>query len=181
MMGDDEVAKIIYFLVRLTGERTNTLDLVAQAARSRCNTVNFALTCKRIASVLRNIATNAQVELLARASTNITPLCMDIEYPFTKQMRDEMRSCDQLRMLRAAQNNIACHCSKPCCKRYQKALNKDIRKGNVFKTRILPILASRTVPKHPTKSRLITLLESCSLLATNASGNSIFAHVRKRL
>lgn len=181
VMGDDEIATIIYFLVRLTGESTNTLDLVEQVGRSRCNTINFALTCRRIASVLRNIATNTQVELLARASTKITPLCMDIEYPFTKQMCDEMRSCDQFRMLRAAQNNIACHCSKPCCKRYQKALNKDIRKGSVFKTLVLPMLASRMVPKHPTKSRLIPLLESCSLLATNASGNSIFAHVRKRL
>eukprot|EP00966_Prymnesium_polylepis_P196059 4543558-Prymnesium_polylepis.1 len=50
MIGDDEIAKIIYFSVRLTGESTNTLDLLEQAALSRCSTVNFARTCKRIAS-----------------------------------------------------------------------------------------------------------------------------------
>ncbi len=180
-VSDDDIARIMEFMLEMPPPRMGVLDMLDAAAQTRAAVVHFSLCCTRFASVLRSIATKVKTEVVARGATKISPIQLDCAYPFTKQMRSEMLSVDQFKMLRAAQNSMACHCAKACCLKYQKAFNKDIKKGDVFKTPSSPRLAPRLIPFPVNESRVVPVLESCNLLAATPEGDSAFAYFRKRM
>lgn len=179
-LSEDVIARVIECVLQMRRCNTGLLDMLDEAASTRASVVNFALSCNRVAVVLRTITTDAKAEVIARGATKIAPLRTDVSYPFTLQMRNEMLSCEQFKMLRAAENSMACHCAKACCLKYQKAFNRDIRKGRVFMSP-----SSKSVPRALTTStshsQVVPVLESCGLLAATPEGSAAFAYLRKRL
>ena len=171
MLSEDNVARIFDFVMQIdTG--TSEIDYLHQAEKARVSAIQFALTCKRVASILRITATRQHAEILARGSTSIFPTDLEHMYPFTLQMKSEMVSCDQLKMGREAQKAMTCHCAKACCQKYQKGFNRDVRKGRIFKSE----LSIRT-----DVASVVPALESCHLLSASPCGEHAFAHVNRRL
>lgn len=174
---DDSIVRIFELVLKIGDTDARGLPYLRDAEETRKTAASFALTCRRVYSILETIAAPQKAEILARGSTKITPFCRDAEYPFTQQMRNELLSCDQIKMLQKALRAMACHCSKACCARYQKGFNKDIQRGKVFSRPSSP----RTAPPTYTEFRLTTIFESCSLLAPCSDGKSAFAYVRRRV
>lgn len=177
IISDDSVVRIFELILTIGDTNARGLPYLRATEETRKTAASFALTCRRVYSILETIAAPQKAEILARGSTKITPFCRDAEYPFTQQMRNELLSCDQIKMLQKALRAMACHCSKACCARYQKGFNKDIQKGNVFSRPSSP----RTTPPTYTEFCLSTIFESCSLLAPCSDGKSAFAYVRRRV
>jgi hypothetical protein len=171
MLSDDDIARIFDFLMDFD-KTTTGMDYNVAAVAARKAAVCFGLCCKRTASVLKNIATEQQAEILARKATSIYPSSPLAAFPFTDQMQSELVSCDQLRLLREALRAISCHCAKACCANYQKAFNKDVRKCKVLK----PDAAICT-----STSSVCPISESCSLIDSTPCGKFAFAHVKRRL
>jgi hypothetical protein len=171
MLSDDDIARILDFVMNFRKSITG-FDYIEAASDARRAAVCFALCCKRTASVLRNVATEQQAEVLARGATSIYPSSPMSAFPFTEQMNAELVSCDQLRLLREALRAISCHCAKACCANYQKAFNKDVRKGKVLKHDAAICLQTSSV---------VPIADSCSLLEATPCGKSAFAHVKRRL
>lgn len=137
----------------------------------------LAISCKRLCNLVRSGYHCLQAEALARASTRITPRLPFSEDAFTVQMREELASCDHLKMLRAAQCAMTCHCASSCCSKYMRAFNKDVRTGNVFSRAPSPTLASGS----PENSRMVSVVENCSAIAVCSSGTCAFAYMRERV
>lgn len=171
MLSDDDVARIFDFVMQIDTDSVG-LDYLNQAEKARTSAVQFALTCKRVASILKMTATRQHAEILARGSTSIFPSDPSHPYPFTLQMKSEMVSCDQLKMMREAQKAMTCHCAKACCQKYQKGFNRDVRKGKIFK-KDLSICTD--------VASVVPALESCHLLSASPCGEHAFAHVNLRL
>lgn len=174
---DDSIVRILELILKMSDNNALGIPYLRAAEKTRKVAVNFALTCRRVYSILETIAAPQKAEMLARASTTITPFYRDTDNPFTQQMRNELLSCDQIKMLQKALRAMACHCAKACCARYQRCFNKDIQKGNIFSRPSSP----RTTPPKYTEFRLATVFDSCSLLAPCSDGETAFAYVRRRL
>ena len=178
-IADDVIVKIIECLMDIESSgwiwMGDCSGYMTKSDATRANTFNFSFTCKRMHRILNNVATRHRAEILARGSTSIMPRNTSSLTPFTEQMCAELTSCDQLVMLRAACKQMACHCAKKCCYRYQKCFNKDLQHGNVFPLPTSP----RLRPRH-TDFKLLPIFESCSLLAPSLFGNVAFAYIRER-
>jgi hypothetical protein len=179
-IGDDIIVKIIECLMNIGSSgwiwRGDCSGYMDKSNATRTNTFNFSFTCKRMHRILNNVATRHRAEILARGSTSIMPRNISSLTPFTEQMYAELTSCDQLVMLRAACKQMACHCAKKCCNRYQKCFNKDIQHGNVF-----PCPTSPGLRPHHKDFKLLPIFESCSLLAPSLFGNVAFAYIREKM
>jgi hypothetical protein len=175
LVSDDCIASIFRMML-IVESKTCGLAYFEQVDLTRKSVLSFAFACKRFARVLCNVCPELQAEALARSCTRVVPSSPYSESCFTSQMREELLSCDHLKMLRAAQRAMTCHCAKSCCHRYQKAFNKDIRKGDVFSRPSSPTLGICAGDEN----RLVTVTENCSLMAVAPSGNSAFVYARDR-
>tara|TARA_B110001450_G_scaffold221117_1_gene216975 strand:+ start:6796 stop:8823 length:2028 start_codon:yes stop_codon:yes gene_type:complete len=180
IIADDSIVRILEFILTIDDTNARGIPYLRAAEETRKTAVSFALTCHRVYSVMESIAAPQKAEILARGSTKITPFYRSTEYPFTQQMRSELLSCDQMKMLQKALRSMACHCSKACCARYQHGFNKDVQKGKIFSRPSSPRTTPTTPPTY-TEFRLTTVFESCSLLAPCSDGKSAFAYVRRRV
>ena len=177
MLGDDAITRIIEYLMEVPSDTTG-LQYLREIEDSRMSVVSLMLTCNRIASLMRDNATAQKAELHARASTKIMPANPSSNTAFTEQVKDELVSCDQLRMLRKAHQAMACHCAKACCLKVQNAFNRDIAKKRIFRR---PSSPAAKIPDGVSKSRVIPIMEACSMLAPSESGTSAYAYRRRRL
>lgn len=174
-VSDDDIASIFRWLLYIPGDAVG-LTYFEQVETSRKAVVSLGLSCRRIASVLSLVCPEIQAEALARTCTRVVPRTPFDELAFTTQMRNELLSCDHLKLLRAAQNAMACHCAKMCCHHIQRSFNKDIRKGEVFCRPASPMLGTCAGDE----SRLINVTDNCSLLSASRCGNHAFVYARKR-
>ena len=174
-VSDDTVASIFRMLLRMQ-PKAHGLAYFEEVEVTRKSAISLALSCKRFARVFGSVCPELQGEALARSCTRVLPSAPFSDLCFTKQMRDELLSCDHLKMLRAAQSAMACHCAKSCCHRYQKCFNRDIRKGEVFSRPASPTLGTCAGDEN----RLVTITDNCSLLAVAPIGDSGFVYARER-
>lgn len=174
-VSDDDISSIFRWMLHIPSDAVG-LSYFAHVEASRKAVVSLALSCRRFAVVLRMVCPNLQAEALARTCTRVLPRTPFEELAFTAQMRDELLSCDHLKLLRAAQNAMACHCAKACCHHIQRSFNKDIRKGEVFYRPSSPTLGTCAGDQ----SRLINVMDNCSLLDASRCGNHAFTYSRKR-
>lgn len=174
-VSDDCVASIFRMLLLVKPEVCG-LAYFEQVDLTRKSVVSLALSCKRFARVLSTVCPELQAEALARSCTRVLPSTPFSDLAFTMQMREELLSCDHLKMLRAAQRAMTCHCAKSCCHRYQKAFNRDIRKGGLFSRPSSPTLGTCAGDEN----RLVNVTENCSLLAVAPSGSNAFVYARDR-
>jgi hypothetical protein len=176
IISDDCVAEILKSVLFIPCGRIGNsyLHKVDETVTSFCG---MMLSCTRICNLIRGSLNALHAEALARASTVIIPRTPFAQNAFTVQMSDELASCDHLKMLRSAQRAIACHCAGQCCERYRRYFNKELRNGEVFSRPPSPTLKSAS----PENSRIVSAMESCTLIAVQHSGSSAFAHVRERV
>lgn len=172
----DDCLASIFRMILFVEPKTCGLAYFEQVDITRKSVLSLALACIRFARVLRTVCPELQAEALARSCTRVVPSSPYSELCFTSQMRDELLSCDHLKMLRSAQRAMTCHCAKSCCHKYQKAFNKDIRKGDIFSRPSSPTLGTCA----GNENRLVPVAENCSLMAVAPSGNSAFLYARER-
>lgn len=169
ILSDDELVHVIEALLELPPDLFG-LKYIEAARKTHRAVSAFALTCGRVASVLRALAPRQQAEAIARAAAAVVPVDRAVPLPFTLQMKAELASVDQLRLTRCAVKAMACHCAQKCCQRYQRLLNKDLRRGNVLSN----VAEARSF-------RLVSALDTCNLIAAAPDGDAVFAYVRCRL
>ena len=175
-LSDDTLAFIIECLLARP-KVDSGLSYFDEADRGGQAVLSLAASCRRFSTLIRNTFPETQIEALARSCTRVLPQNQCTAFAFTKQVKDEMLSCDALKMLRAAHAAMALHCANDCCHHVHRAFNKDVRKGLVF---------SR--PSSPTKSscasndnQLVSIYENCSLQSANGDGSAVFMYIRERL
>lgn len=175
IVSDDDIACIFRCLLHIPSGVVG-LSYFKLIEQSRKAVVALGLSCRRFAAVLRNVCPDIQAEALARTCTRVLPRMPFDDLAFTAQMRDELLSCDHVKMLQAAQNALVCHCAKACCQNMQRGFNKDIRKGHIFSRPTSPTLGTHAGDE----SRLVSVTDNCSLLAVSRCGNHAFAYARVR-
>lgn len=141
ILADDSVLKIMHLITALpaTSAGLDVHDAVVKSARLLRT---LLLTCRRMVAVLHGQGVALHKEMAARAATQIVPSKLDIDYPFTQQMRDESFSSDQLTVLREAIENMVSHCAGPCCQRIQNEFNRKTKRLYVAARRSTLITAS---------------------------------------
>lgn len=176
LLSDDSITMIMWAV--LTAPKSLCgLSYFDEIDRGMRAIFNMALSCRRLASVLNKVCPELQAEALARKCTRVLPQPRDHELGFTRQMRNELLSCDHLKMLRAAQGAMALHCAKDCCKNVQRAFNKDIRKGVIFSRPSSPTMSTCA----PEENQLLRISDNCSIIEANEDGNCAFMYARERL
>lgn len=139
--------------------------------------LNLALCSKRFATLVSKFCPELQIEAIARCCTRVLPRDAGDMLAFTKQMRNELLSCDHIKMLRAAHAAMTLHCGRDCCRNARRAFNKDVKKGNVFSRPSSPTMATCA----PAENQLLSISENCSLQSANDDGNVVFMYMRERL
>lgn len=174
-LSDDEIVYIFRILMKLPSREIG-LKYFESVRCSSKSVVSLALTCRRFAAVLQAACPDVQAEALARSCTRVVPRAPYNDVAFTRQMRDELLSCDHIKLLRAAQNAMACHCAAACCHNIQRAFNSDIKKGSVFSRPASPTLGMCASDE----STLVQVSENCALMVVSNCGNHAFVYSRKR-
>ena len=139
--------------------------------------VNLALTCRRFAFVLSTQCPEVQAEILARRSTRVLPGPRQHEFAFSRQVRDEILSCDHLTMLKSAEKAMALHSANKTSMALQNAFNRDIKSGALFSRQ--PSAALSTCA--PQDNRLLRIADCCNILEANQDGTSAFMYIHERL
>lgn len=125
-VGDDVVLCIMHTIVHLDSNTERGIDLNRAVNESARSLRSLLLTCRRFPSVLAGPGRELQKEMAARAGTQIAPPLNDhTVYPFSKQMRHEMRSQMQLKRLQTAITKMAVHCAGPCCAKARNEFNRE--------------------------------------------------------
>lgn len=162
LVSDDAIVRIVELLMFLPCTTVASVHPVAE--ESRRNTVSFVLCCKRFHSILQTVAVSQQAELHARAATSIVPVAPWLPGSYTRQLEDELKSCDQIKTLKRAQDAMALHCARACCLRTQKAFNRELSKRSAVPT-----------------ATLVPASESCSVFASARDSSVAFVYRRRRL
>lgn len=136
----------------------------------------MARSCRRLSLILHNCCPELRTEALSRMCTRVRPQDAGDTLAFTRQMKSELLSCDQLRIVKGAQNAMALHCSKDCCRNARRAFNKDVKKG-----RVLARPSSPGAKCAPSDSQVVPVTDNCSLQHANEDGSVVFAYIRERL
>ena len=126
VVNDDVVLHIMHMIVHIDSLTERGIDLNRVVNSSARTLRSLLLTCRRFPAVLAGPGLALQKEMAARAGTQIAPpLDERVVYPFTQQMRCEMRSQGQLRHLQTAISKMAVHCAGPCCARVRNEFNRE--------------------------------------------------------
>ena len=171
ILPDDAIIYLAMNLLKL-GPKEERVAYFKDVESSRHTFLIFLTLCRRIASTIYRLRPQLLVEALARACTRVEPVARQLEDAmlFTKHMFGEMRSYNQLKMLEFSITSMALHCARECCEYYRIAFNKDLRK-------------KRVIPPSPyvklDESRLISVLQNCSLVACQPDGEFAFAYARE--
>lgn len=180
-LSDDCIMAIVRALLILAptnpGERSVGLKYFASVDASSKAVCNLMLTCKRMTNVIAAHCPELLAEAVARKCTRVVPASSFNTFSFTRQMQNELLSCDHIKMLRAAQSSMTCHCARSCCYKVQKAFNKDIQSGKVFSRPSSPTLGTCCTEEN----RLIAVLDNCTMLSVQQDGDYAFAFMRERL
>ena len=174
---EDDCLEIIFCMLLQISNNIAGLEYFDAVDVSRKSVSSLALCCRRFAALLSNTFPHIRAESLARACTRVVPRAPFNKLSFTEQMREELLSCDHLKLLQAAQRAMACHCSRSCCQPNHKLFNSSLRNGAVFSRPRSPTL--RTCAGD--ESRLVDVVDECKLLAVNTAGDSAFIYSRQRL
>lgn len=129
-VGDDVVLHIMHLIVRIDSRTERGIDLNRAVNSSARALRSLLLACRRFPAVLAGPGVVLQKEMAARAGTQIAPPLDDrVAYPFSQQMRRELRSQTQLRRLQTAISQMAVHCAGPCCARARNEFNRERANG----------------------------------------------------
>ena len=181
-LSDDCITAIVRSLLLLQNSNASRsgsvgLEYFSSVETSSKAVCGLMLTCKRMANAIASHCPELLAEAVARKCTRVVHTSSLSTFAFTKQMRNELLSCDHVKMLRAAQSNFACHCARFCCHKIQRAFNKDISKGRVF-----PSPPSQTLGTSCREgNRVIPVLDNCTLLSVQQDGDYAFAFLRERM
>ncbi len=123
-LSDDIVGLIIVQLITLTPK----FDYL-QVCEILKDAKSFILTCRRFHRITCSSAGKAALaEVLAMSSTHVLPRSMG-EFTFTKQVRAELQSRNQLCLVRDGLQSMALHCAGKCCKNARRAFCKDAQRS----------------------------------------------------
>ena len=170
LLSDDIVCFILRLALKIKSIAEHPFEYFSDADRCASSILNVACTCRRLREIVHSVCPEIGVECVARSCTRTMPIYPYSKFAFTQQMWDELRSCDQLKILKAADKAISLHCAKDCCRHVRRAFNKDLSKGLVLHR-----------PSVPSFHRLLTVATTCGLQCANLDGNVIFTYQRERL
>ena len=137
LVDDDVLVDIMHLLVQLTRSTPPGLQMHKAVMNGARDLRSLLMTCRRMGSVLRVTGADLNMEMAARAATQITPP-MVFPYPFTAQMEREQQSSNQLEVLQKGIANMATHCASPCCQGTRNEFNRPCQ-------RIYPVVRRSTV------------------------------------
>ena len=170
-VSDEVIVLVLEHLAALPVGPLCGLDLRHAVRATVDNLAALASTCRRMNTVLCVIAPGLRKELVARATTQIAPLGLDVgrwdvgARPYTAQVEAETRSADQLALLRVAVDGMVTHCGMPHCRHYRQTLNRELRR------RALPV-------PRPGMVRSVCDENTLAMAAT-AAGDVVFLAVRR--
>jgi len=177
MLCDDTICKIVAELLQLSRTPPGIAYLEAAAA-SRRSVVALMLSCRRTHDLINSAALPYKAELHARMATKIVAVQRESAWPFTDQLGQELVSFDQLRMLHASHQAMACHCARTCCLRVRRAFNRDVAKSR--------ILARPCSPKPSASGAafagcIVSATDTAAMLAPTQDGTAAYVYRRRRL
>jgi len=165
-LGDDQIVDIMMHVVDIPAGTTMGLDLRNTVCSGARSLGAFVATCLRIGNVLNTAGFELNQEMNARAATHIAPaphVFNETKFPFTRQLRLECKSSDQLRLLRDSISGLAVHCAGSCCARSRVDVNHKRPKCT------------------DTYSMVVPIAERSSLLTASLDGHYSFVATRKRI
>jgi len=166
-LGDDQLVDIMLHVVEIPRGTTMGLDLRNAVCGGARSLGAMVATCRRMGEVMNTAGFELTQEMNARAATHIAPgrkVFAETRFPFTRQLRLECKSSDQLCLLRDAISGLAVHCAGSCCARSRVEVN-----------------AHSTPRSKGTYSMVVPVTERSTLLSASASGNYAFVATRKRI
>lgn len=175
LLGDDYILRILEILMFIPEGCTVGRSLNENVKAGCQDLAALLATSKRFGDVLKYTGRALHLELVARGATLVAPQINNLlENPytaFTNQIKTELKSSEQIHLLRAAYEGFATHCTTDCCKEHRSNVVEEIKKNRANKKACKP--ADVRVSISPLKDRTISVSPS-------ADGTLLFTHSRQR-
>mgnify|MGYP003639243910 CR=1 FL=1 len=137
--------------------------------------LSLLLTCTRFLTVFKNFGHAVHLEFVARGATQVTPARRLIQHnpdtAFTQQMHMEIKSSEQVHMLRSAYEGFATHCAGQCC-----ADQRD----TVTHALVRHLAKKRECHLSNVRCSILPIKEGCVTITPTNDGKTLFMHTRKR-
>lgn len=114
LIGNDEVALIMRYLVRIPDGSDDTLRLRKQRAAQHY--AALCGTCKYMRAVLSNADPMLDAELHARRICDVSPRALESAYAHAEQAQDMAQEMVLIRTLRKGETNLCFHCAGKHCR-----------------------------------------------------------------